>query len=86
LYSYSILLFQLTLNSNSSERVRKLLISAINTNVPINEGQFINAARSLILMIQAVVNKLGKIIAINCSVHDNNYNAIIAEAARVRGA
>jgi hypothetical protein len=36
-------------------------------------------------MIQAVVNKLGKIIAISCSVHDNTYNAIIAEAARVRG-
>jgi hypothetical protein len=40
----------------------------------------------LIPMIQAVVNKLGKIIAINCSVYDTTYNSIIAEAARVRGA
>jgi hypothetical protein len=59
------------------------VISALNTNVPINEGQFINAARSLIPMIQAVVNKLGKIIAISCSVHDNTYNAIIAAEARM---
>ena len=70
----------------SSERVRKLVISALNTNVPINEGQFINAARSLIPKIQAVVKKLGKILEISCAVHSSTYNAIIAEAARVRGA
>jgi hypothetical protein len=69
--------------SNSSERVRKLLISALNTNVPINEGQFINAARSLIPKIQAVVNKLGKILEISCAVHSDTYNAIIAAEARM---
>jgi hypothetical protein len=67
--------------SNSSERVRKLLISALNTNVPINERQFINAARSLIPKIQAVVNKLGKILEISCAIHSSTYNAIIAAEA-----
>jgi hypothetical protein len=69
----------------SSERVCKLLVSALNTNVPINENQFIASARAVIPKIQGLVTKMGKMIKLNCRVHINTYNIIIAEAARAKG-
>lgn len=66
--------------------MRKLLVSALNTSVPINENQFIASARAVIPQIQGLVTKMGKMIKLNCRVHINTYNIIIAEAARAKGA
>ena len=70
----------------SSERVRKLLVSALNTNVPINDAQFITVARAVIPKLQDLVAKMGKMIGLNCTIHVDTYNGLIAEAARARAA
>ena len=86
-------LFELTLGNyciltafpRSSERVRKLLVSALNASAPIDENQFIASARAIVPQIQHLVTRMGKMVKLNCSVHVNTYNIIIAEAARAKG-
>ena len=62
------------------------MITALNTSVPINDAQFITVARAVIPKLQDLVAKMGKMIGLNCTIHVDTYNGLIAEAARARAA
>jgi hypothetical protein len=57
----------------------------VNAPAPIGESQFINSARLLIPYIEKLASKLHKFTTVNCNVHANLYNRLIAEAARAVG-